>query len=264
MKQYTNSIKRFKPLEHDQEMHLVKRAQKGDQKARDAVISSNLRFVFQIAKSYQGRGMDFDDLVAEGNIGLIKALDKFDTSLGYKFISYAVWWVRQSIISSLYKKSATIRLPVNKINNIAHVNQAREELSQKLSREPSLDEIREYIDDDRVIEDLKDTYSLVRLDMERTDEGDATLHSVIAGNDRNEAFKAKQFKEDFDVCMKHFTDRERKILQMYYGIGSIRPYTLQEIGEHFDLTRERIRQIKEAVLIKLKQRSNTNYLLDYL
>lgn len=241
------------------------KAKKGNKAAYDKVLNCNLRFVFQVAKSYQGKGLPLEDLIAEGNLGLVKAFDKFDLDRDVKFISYAVWWIKQSILSALYKHSNLIRLPLNKLVSVSKVNKVKKELEQDLGRDPTTQEIKDALDDPSLADDMQHLHSMIRLDVPRTETGDADLHEVLKRDQFVDPEELSQkFQRDLDEIIKVFPPREQKIIRMYYGIGFMRSYTLREIGDDLDLTRERIRQIKEHVLSKIRKKSDGEKLLDYL
>lgn len=264
LEHYINDIKKYPPITREEEIELVIKARDGNQLARDQVIQSNLRFVFQVAKAYQGRGLDFEDLLAEGNIGLIKAFDRFDPDRGVKFISYAVWWVRQTILNALYKQVSLVKIPTSRVVAIAKVLEAKAQLEQELAREPSLAELRQLIDDPEALRDMESVYSVVRLDLTREDTS-MTLHDVLSDEDqRDEEAWSEDFAETFHQAIKKLTDREQSIIRLYYGIGYVRPHTLREIGVILGLTRERVRQVKHHVLERLKRKTHTQQLREYL
>ncbi len=263
--QYIDEIKKYPPLDREEENRLILLAKQGQKWASNKVINSNLRFVFQIAKSYQNRGLLLEDLIAEGNIGLLKALERFDPAREVKFISYAVWWIRQSILSAIYTYASPIRLPLNKLVNVSKINKIKDELGQDLLREPTYEELKESILDPALKEDIDHLHTIIRIDVPRTEEGDSTLHEVLEQIDEesiDDRFTA--FAEDLTEIIKSFSKREQEILCMYYGIGHEKTYNLREIGVKLNLTRERIRQIKEQTLEKIKKMPEGQALIEYL
>jgi|APSaa5957512576_1039674.scaffolds.fasta_scaffold00035_8 RNA polymerase primary sigma factor len=254
MKRYLKEIQNHNPLLKGEEAELLRLAKAGDRKAYDTVITSNLRFVVKVAKEYQNQGISLEDLIAEGNLGLVKAFSKFDTSRNFKFITYAVWWIRQAIMASIHEHAKMIRLPLNKITNVTKITKAREYLETKLQRVPSYDEIAELVDNPNALQDLKYSYTVIHLDEPHTDNDD-TLTNVIPAIASSVELEhlIDEFREEFDDVISSFPAREKQILKMYFGIGHIRPYTLRDIGIDLGLTRERIRQIKEQALNKLRR-----------
>lgn len=252
-------------MDKEEERKLLVKAKNGNKAAYDKVLNCNLRFVFQVAKSYQGKGLPLEDLIAEGNLGLVKAFDKFDLDRDVKFISYAVWWIKQSILSALYKHSNIIRLPLNKLVSVSKINKIKRQLKQELSREPTTEEIKAELEDPSLADDMQHLHSIIRLDVPRTETGDADLHEVLQREQYVDPEElSRKFKRDLQDIIRVFPEREQKIIRMYYGIGFMRSYTLREIGDDLDLTRERIRQIKEHVLSKIRKKSDGDKLLDYL
>lgn len=265
MDAYFKSIGVFKILSREEERDLLAKARDGDLAAYNKVLSSNLRFVISVAKKYQNQGLELEELVAEGNLGLVKAFYKFDLGRNVKFITYAVWWIRQCILNAIHENAKTIRLPLNKIANITKLTKAREALAQELGREPSQIELEEEVNDPVLIEDAAFLYTVIGLDETHTD-NDGTLKNVLPADptyndlrDREDAFRL-----ELNIVLEDFTEREKKILHMYYGIGHVRAYTLKEIGIDMGLTRERIRQIKEKILERLKRKHRSEPLRPYL
>lgn len=261
---YIKDIKKHDPLTKEAERLLLISAKSGDRDALEKVINSNLRFAFKIAKSYQGKGLPLEDLISEANLGLLKAYERFDLSRDVRFISYAVWWIRQSILSALYKDSNLIRMPLNKLVNVNKINTIKNTLEHELMREPTTEEIKERVESEDLVYDPQTLYPIIRLDVPRTETGNVDLHEVLYSEDVDEEALSLEFKTDLEDIIKEFPKREQTIIFMYYGIGYPRPHTLREIGSELNLTRERIRQIKEHVLIKIKRKSDGKKLLEYL
>ena len=262
---YLKSIIPSTPLSKEEERALIKKGKNGDNAAREQVIISNLKFVVSVAKKYQNQGLTIDELVSEGNLGLVKAFEKFDVSKDVKFITYAVWWIRQAIFNSLHENAKTIRLPLNKISNITKATKASESLENTLGRYPSMNELEEYLEGDTTaIRDLKFNYTVIGLDTPHT-ENNETLNEVIPADLSYCVLKTdEEFKKELTHVLKTFPKREKSILKMYYGIEQVRPYTLKEIGVDMGLTRERIRQIKEKILKKLRSKKHSKTLEDFL
>tara|TARA_B100001113_G_C21097486_1_gene617191 strand:- start:526 stop:1323 length:798 start_codon:yes stop_codon:yes gene_type:complete len=265
MKRYLNEIKDFKPLTVEEEREIMLKAKNGNNGAYNKLMNSNLKFVVSVAKKYQKQGLELEDLIAEGNLGLCKAFKKFDMNRNVKFITYAVWWIRQAILNAIHEHAKTIRLPLNKIINITKSRKAEEKFVQKKGRLPDMFELAHELDDPRILEDLKHSYTLIALDEPHTDDG-KDLYNIIPAQDDvlDEAGKRDEFLGELKEALKDFTEREKEIIYMYYGINHVRPYTLKEIGIDMGLTRERIRQIKEKILTKLRKQNRSGTLRSYM
>ncbi len=265
MDPYFRSIKPFKTLSREEERELLMKAHNGDTAAYNKVLNYNLRFVITVAKKYQNQGLELEELVAEGNLGLVKAFYKFDLERNVKFITYAVWWIRQSILNAIHENAKMIRLPLNKIANITKLTKAWEALAQELGREPTQVELEEEVSDPVLMKDATFLYTVIGLDESHTD-NDGTLKNVLAADPSYEELRNREdaFREELDIVLEDFSEREKKILYMYYGIGHVRAYTLKEIGIDMGLTRERIRQIKEKILERLKRKHRSEPLRPYL
>lgn len=261
MDQYIKEIYKYSPLTRKEEQTLFPAAKAGNRFAYEQIINCNLRFVVSIAKKYQGQGIELNDLIAEGNIGLMKAYEKFDISKNFKFITYAVWWIRQSILNAIHEHAKTIRLPLNKLSNLTKVRKLKDHLEQEFSRSISNEELMQYTNDPDLLEDLQYQYNMVDLD-KPMDGGEHDLNAVIPDKTTYIDRDLKFLREELDDILKSFTNREREVLYMYFGIGKTRAHTLKEIGEFMHLTRERIRQIKESVLKKLRKKKLINRLKD--
>lgn len=254
---YLKDISHIKLLSNDEEHELALKAKAGDKKARDKLIAANTRFVVSVAKQYQGQGLDLEDLISEGNAGLIKAADKFNPDLGWKFISYAVWWIRQSILQALSDKSRTIRLPLNQVTLLNKVRKATAEFIGKNEREPSLKELEELtgIEQDKIIAIINMSARLVSVDSPFKDDEEGTFIDVIP-NHNSPSADANLMKEskysDITRTLATLGPREHDIVRMYFGLGC-KEMTLDEIGDRFGVTSERIRQLKEKSLKKIQE-----------
>ncbi len=267
---YLNDVARIPLITVEEEVDLAARIKLGDTVALDKLISANLRFVVSVAKQYQFRGLNLHDLINEGNLGLVKAAAKFDETRGFKFISYAVWWIRQGIIQALAEKSRIVRLPLNKINVINKINKASLHFEQIHQRSPTAVEMSELIDFSSTEIELciKHSYWAVSMD-EPSKFGDSTLnmHNTI-GSDSSSSPEKNLIKgsleEEIQEILNILPSREAYIIKMYFGIGTFVPLTLDEIGHNLKLTKERTRQLKSAALIRLRRSSGSEILKDYL
>lgn len=252
---YLREIGKFKLITPKEEIELAKRIRKGDKIAVEKLTKANLRFVISVAKQYQNMGLEFEDLIAEGNIGLIKAAHKFDETKGFKFISYAVWWVRQSILKAIAEKSRVVYLPLNKVNFVTKVNKATVELEKKLGRKPTPFEISEHIevDVDSVNKCLIYSNRHISMDKPINDDGD-TLHEIFENDNAkpDDNMMYDSLKHNISVVLSTLTDRESYILTKHFGLDGNTPMSLEDIAEHLHLTKERIRQIKQKSLTKIK------------
>ncbi len=256
---YLKEIRNFNLLTKKEETELFLKAKAGDKKAYEQIITSNLRFVISVAKKYQIPGVELDDLIAEGNMGLLKAYEKFDVNKKLKFITYAVWWIKQSIINYINDYSKLIRLPMNKVINLNKINKIKDSLEQKKSREVSYEELVDIVDNPDILNDLKHNCSIISLEKPQTD-NQKDLNEILPDPVYHISNDLVYLKEEIEDILKEFSPKERKILKMYYGIGYERSYTLKEIGEEFKLTRERIRQIKQKAIEKLRNKKHSNRL----
>jgi RNA polymerase primary sigma factor len=269
---YLQEIGKEELITPEQEVELARRIKEGDQKALDRLTKANLRFVVSVSKQYQNQGLSLPDLINEGNLGLIKAAQRFDETRGFKFISYAVWWIRQSILQALAEQARIVRLPLNKIGNINKINRTFSELEQVHEREPSVDEIAEALDlsADEVETSLRNNTRAVSMDAPLGDDSDAgTLYDVLGSTDSRKPdadLMDQSLKEEVERALQTLTPREADVLKLYFGIEpSVKSnLTLEEIGMKFDLTRERVRQIKEKAIRRLKHSSRSAVLQKYL
>jgi len=269
IEKYLEEIGGYSPLTPDEEISLAKRIKRGDDIALDKLVKANLRFVISVAKEYQGQGLPLQDLISEGNLGLIKAAQRFDETRGFKFISYAVWWIRQSILQALAEQSRVVRLPLNRVGAINKVGRALEQLEKSYGREPSMTEIADKMEMStfEVADVLKTSARHLSLDEPFKEEDGNSLLDVIE-SDRYEPPDNTLMKESLRVeiekILSTLKEREADIIRLYFGLDGDRPLTLEEIGEHFKLTRERVRQIKEKALRRLRHRSRLEPLRKYL
>lgn len=250
-------------------MIFFRRWQKAIKKALDKVVQSNLRFVISVAKQYQNQGVGLEDLISEGNVGLIKAATRFDNSRGFKFISYAVWWIRQSIMQSISEHSRIIRLPVNHVNSINKINRINSKLEQELEREPTIDELSQALDglDIKIKDSLLLNIKMTSLDSPVKEGEDLFLYDVIENKNAerpDDGFIQESLLSDIEKVLKRLNNRQRTILSMYYGIMGFQQMTLEEIGEYFSLTRERVRQIRDFGIRMLKNRNNSKILKQHI
>ena len=253
----------------DEEVELTRRIREGDQIALNKLVNANLRFVVSTAKQYQGSGLRLSDLINEGNIGLVKAAKRFDETRGFKFISYAVWWIRQSILSSISEQSRMVRLPLNKIGEISKIKKVYSALEQSFQRPPSTVEIARELDMSGVQVKIAMSNSSKHLSMDAPfQEGESSnLYDVITSKDSNRpdsSMMIDSLKTDINQALRTLPNRESEIIKLYYGIGESHPKSLSEIGEIFDITRERVRQIREKAVRMLRKKSNNEILKSYL
>ncbi|HLP86328.1 MAG TPA: RNA polymerase sigma factor RpoD/SigA [Candidatus Paceibacterota bacterium] len=253
----------------DEEVKLVRRIKIGDKESLKRLVNANLRFVVSVAKQYQNQGLDLPDLINEGNLGLIKAAEKFDETRGFKFISYAVWWIRQSILLALSEKSKTIRIPVNQLISFRKVNKASSYFMQENEREPSPEELAEITDlsKDRVVDGLNPYGVCLSLDSPfKEGENDETLLDVTPNNNSlpsDHSLMKESLHTDIERIFLILSETERSILKMFYGLGCEK-MSLEAIGDHFNLTHERVRQIKERAIRKMRKDSKIKILKDFL
>lgn len=265
---YLQEIGREELVSPEEEVELSQRIRKGDQKALEKLTRANLRFVVSVAKQYQNQGLSLPDLINEGNLGLIKAAEKFDETRGFKFISYAVWWIRQSILQALAEQSRIVRLPLNQVGSLNKINKALSQFEQKNERSPSNEELSEMIDipQDKISDTLRVSGRHVSVDAPFVEGEDNSLLDVIPNDDSPMADRGlvnESLSTEIERSLQILTTREREIIKSFFGIGC-QEMTLEEIGERLDLTRERVRQIKEKAIRKLKKRSASKLLKTYL
>lgn len=269
IEKYLEEIGGFSPLPPAEEIELTRRIRKGESTALDKLVKANLRFVISVAKEYQGQGLPLQDLISEGNLGLIKAAQRFDETRGFKFISYAVWWIRQSILQALAEQSRVVRLPLNRVGAINKVGRVLEKLEKRYGREPSMAEVADTMEmtDYEVADVLKTSARHLSLDEPFKEEEGNNLLDVLE-SDRyappDDTLMQESLKEEIDKVLVTLKPREAEIIRLYFGLEGDRPLTLEEIGEHFKLTRERVRQIKEKALRRMRHRSRLEPLRKYL
>ena len=249
-------------------MELAQRIRKGDRKALEKLTRANLRFVVSVSKQYQNQGLSLPDLINEGNLGLIKAAEKFDETRGFKFISYAVWWIRQSILQALAEQARIVRLPLNQVGSLNKISKALSKFEQDNERRPSPEELAEVLDIpvDKIADTLKVSGRHISVDAPFVDGEDNSLLDVLVNDDSPMADKTlvnESLSKEIDRALSTLTDREKDIIRMFFGIGC-REMTLEEIGDKFGLTRERVRQIKEKAIRRLRQNSRSKLLKSYL
>ena len=269
VRMYLKEIGRILLLNFDQEIDLAKKIEKGDDNAKKILISSNLRLVVSIAKKYVGRGLTLLDLIQEGNGGLMRAVEKYDWKRGYKFSTYATWWIRQSITRAIADQARTIRIPVHMVENINRFLRASRKLMQELGREPTPEEVAKVlgIDPEKALEIIKISQEPASLESPVSDEEDSRLGDFIHDASAPTLFDSASrelLKEQVDQVLSTLSDRERRVLEERFGLKDGRPKTLEEVGKMFAVTRERIRQIEAKSLRKLRHPSRGNKLKDYL
>ncbi|HJB44308.1 MAG TPA: RNA polymerase sigma factor RpoD/SigA [Candidatus Coprenecus merdipullorum] len=265
---YLQEIGREELIGVDEEVELAQRIRKGDQAALEKLTKANLRFVVSVAKQYQNQGLSLPDLINEGNLGLIKAAEKFDETRGFKFISYAVWWIRQSILQALAEQSRIVRLPLNQVGSLNKINKALSKFEQDNERMPSPDELAEILDipRDKIADTLRVSGRHVSVDAPFVDGEDNSLLDVLVNNDSPNADKGlvnESLNKEIERALSTLTERERDIVKDFFGIGT-QEMTLEEIGEKFGLTRERVRQIKEKAIRRLRHSNRSKLLKSYL
>ena len=252
----------------EEEVELAQRIKKGDQRALEKLTRANLRFVVSVAKQYQNQGLSLPDLINEGNLGLIKAAEKFDETRGFKFISYAVWWIRQSILQALAEQSRIVRLPLNQVGSLNKINKAFSKFEQEHERKPSPEELAESLElpADKVADTLRVSGRHISVDAPFVDGEDNSLLDVLVNDDSPIADRSllnESLTREIDRALATLTERESDIIKLFFGIG-VQEMTLEEIGEKFGLTRERVRQIKEKAIRRLRHTSRSKLLKSYL
>ena len=266
---YLQEIGKVELITADEEVALAQRIKQGDRIALEKLTKANLRFVVSVSKQYQNQGLSLPDLINEGNLGLIKAAQRFDETRGFKFISYAVWWIRQSILQALAEQSRIVRLPLNKIGSINKINKAYAKLEQKHEREPKADEIASLLEitENEVKESMKNAGRHIPMDAPLVQDEDNNMYDVLKSDESStpeSQLLYESLKKEIERAISTLTPREADVIRLYFGLNSKHPLTLEEIGEKFELTRERVRQIKEKAIIRLKHTSRSKILKTYL
>ncbi|MBS1650433.1 MAG: RNA polymerase sigma factor RpoD/SigA [Bacteroidetes bacterium] len=266
---YLQEIGREELITAEEEVQLAKRIKDGDQRALEKLTRANLRFVVSVAKQYQNQGLSLPDLINEGNLGLIKAARRFDETRGFKFISYAVWWIRQSILQALAEQSRIVRLPLNQVGSLNKINKAYSKLEQEFEREPSAEELADILDlpIDKVSDTMKVSGRHVSMDAPFANGEESSLLDVLINHDSPKAdigLINESLSREIDRSLSTLTERERDVVKLFFGIGLNHGLTLEEIGDKFDLTRERVRQIKEKAIRRLRHSSRSKLLQQYL
>ena len=266
---YLQEIGKVDLITAEEEVELAQRIREGDQIALEKLTKANLRFVVSVAKQYQNQGLSLPDLINEGNLGLIKAAQRFDETRGFKFISYAVWWIRQSILQALAEQSRIVRLPLNKIGSINKINKAYASIEQSEERAPSASEIASFLDmsESDVKESQRNSGRHVSMDAPLVEGEDSNLYDVLRSGESpnpDRALLNASLSIEIERALETLTPREADVIRLYFGLDSKQALTLEEIGERFDLTRERVRQIKEKAIRRLKHASRSKILKTYL
>jgi RNA polymerase primary sigma factor len=269
LSQYLEEIGKFEPLHPSREVELAQAIKKGNRFAMKELVEANLRFVVSVAKDYQGQGLPLTDLINEGNMGLMKAAGRFDETRGFKFISYAVWWIRQSILQALAEHSRIVRLPLNRVGTISKITKQAEKLEAEVERSPNEEEIGRNLEmtSDEVIDAMRISRRHHSLNAPFRDGDKNSLIDIIEDDgqiDPDEPLMAESLKDEIRQSLDTLKDRERQVIKMYFGIDRDYALTLNEIGEEFSLTRERVRQIKEKAIRRLRHRSRSKSLRTYL
>ena len=266
---YLQEIGREELITAEMEVELAQRIKKGDQIALEKLTKANLRFVVSVSKQYQNQGLTLPDLINEGNLGLIKAAQRFDETRGFKFISYAVWWIRQSILQALAEQSRIVRLPLNQVGSLNKINKAFSRLEQEFERPPSSDELATALEisEEKVKDSMKISGRHVSVDAPFVDGEDNSLLDVMVNNDSPKAdliLMRESLQREIERSLSTLSDREKDVVMLFFGIGRQHGLTLEEIGTKFDLTRERVRQIKEKAIRRLRHNSRSKLLKEYL
>jgi RNA polymerase primary sigma factor len=266
---YLQDISKIDLITAEEEVELAQKIKKGDQRALEKLVNANLRFVVSVAKQYQNQGLTLPDLINEGNFGLVKAAQRFDETRGFKFISYAVWWIRQSILQALAEQSRVVRLPLNKIGSINKINKTFSYLEQAHERPPSAEEIAEELglSVSEVKQSLKNAGKHISMDAPFAEGEDSNLYDVISASETpmpDTELVKESIREEIGRVLDTLSEREADVIKLYYGIGQSSTMTLDEIGNTFDLTRERVRQIREKAIRKLRKSAKSDLIQSFI
>ncbi len=269
LEKYLSDISKEEMVSPDEEILLAKKIREGDEAALDRLTRANLRFVVSVAKQYQNQGLTLPDLINEGNLGLIKAAKRFDETRGFKFISYAVWWIRQSIMHSISEHSRIVRLPVNQLGSLTKINKAFTKLEQEFEREPSLEELSQITEMtiDKISNAFRISTKQVSVDAPLLNGEESSLLDILQNREVAQAdtiMMNHSLKKEIEHSLSYLDEKERDVITLFFGIDTDEPYTLEEIGEKYNLSRERVRQIKEKALCKLRLRSTSQDLKSFL
>ncbi len=269
LEKYLQEIGREELITAEEEVRLARKIKEGDQNALDRLTKANLRFVVSVAKQYQNQGLSLPDLINEGNLGLIKAAKRFDETRGFKFISYAVWWIRQSILQALAEQSRIVRLPLNQVGSLNKISKAYSKLEQEFEREPSPEELSKLLElpSEKITDTMRVSGKHVSMDAPFVQGEDNSLLDVLENSDSPRAdglLMNESLQKEIDRSLSTLTEREREVIRLFFGIGMNHGLTLEEIGAKFDLTRERVRQIKEKAIRRLRHKSRSRLLKAYL
>lgn len=270
LERYLSDISKAPLITADEEVELARRIKAGDREALEKLTTANLRFVVSIAKKYQNQGIGLPDLITEGNIGLLRAAERFDETRGFKFISYAVWWIRQSILTAIAEQSRVVRLPLNQVSTIGKIRKETARLEQELVRNPTVDEVAEAVDlpADKVADLLRQNGYHVSIDAPLSNDDDTKFIDTFVpeggGNSTDDVLIAESLTSDLDDVLAALPETEREVLSMYYGFHTKREYTLDEISACTDLSRERVRQLKERAIKRLRTEGNLSKLKPHL
>jgi RNA polymerase primary sigma factor len=270
LEKYLQEIGKVEMISAEEEVRLAKLIRNGDQQALEKLTKANLRFVVSVAKQYQNQGLSLPDLINEGNVGLIKAAQRFDETRGFKFISYAVWWIRQSIIQSLAEQARIVRLPLNKVGLTNKVSKAVQTLEQQYEREPSVEEISEFLEmgTDEIVASLGNSFRHVSMDMPLTEGEDSTLIDVMQNPNATatdeQLAHTDSMKQEIERSLRQLTVRQQEVIRLFFGIDEDHALSLEEIGSRFGITRERVRQIKDKAITKLRSTSRSVHLKSYM
>jgi RNA polymerase primary sigma factor len=266
---YLREINKIPLLKREEEVMLARKAKEGSEEAKEKLIKANLRFVVNVAKQYQNRGLSLSDLISEGNLGLITSVDKFDVNKGYHFISYAVWWIKQSILKAICEKSRMIRLPLNRANELLQIERAKKEIEKYKEGEASIEEIADYLDIDkrRVAELINASKDIASLETPLTSDTDSnTISDLIKdskGEDPEDVIVNRTLQESIEEVLSTLTEKESKIIKYRFGLEGKRPHSLKEIGDKYNLTKERIRQIEKKAISRLRHPTRIRKLESY-